>query len=251
MKRVILLGLSWSLAVSLSASEGSRNLWSARFALQPGGVVAVDNVQGAVSVEGWERPEVAVTVTKTALAPTDRLDDVRVSAESGAGYLKLRTLYPNNLEEPIRVDYHLYVPRRVRIEGLRTLVGDINVRDLEGPVDARSLLGNITEQDVAGPVVAQALTGNIAISLRALPDPSRPLLLDTVNGNLDLLLPPRADANLELRTVAGRIEGNYLFEASEAPGDGTRRARVGRGGVRVRLQTIRGNIRVGERDDLL
>jgi hypothetical protein len=250
-KHVILLGLSWSLAVSLAASEGSRIVWSARFALPPGGVLAVNNVQGAVSVEGWERPEVAVTVTKTALAPTDRLDDVRVSAESGAGYLRLRTLYPNNLEEPIRVDYQLYVPRRLRIERLRTLVGDINVRDLEGPVDARSLLGDITEQDVAGPVVAQALTGNIVVWLRALPDPSTPLLLDTVNGNLDLLLPPRADADLELRTVAGRIEGKYLFDVSATPGDGTRRARVGRGGVRVRLQTIRGNIRVGEREDLL
>jgi hypothetical protein len=250
-KHVILLGLSWSLAVSLSAAEGSRNVWSARFALLPGGVLALDNVQGAVSVEGWERPEVAVTVTKTALAPTDRLDDVQVSAESGAGYLRLRTLYPNNLEEPIRVDYQLHVPRRLRIERLRTLVGDINVRDVEGPVDARSLLGDITEQDVAGPVVAQALTGNVAVSLRALPDPSTPVLLETVNGNLDLLLPPRADADLELRTVAGRIEGKYLFEVSVAPGDGTRRARVGRGGVRVRLETIRGNIRVGERDDLL
>jgi len=250
-KRVILLGLSGCLAVSLSASGGSRNVWSARFALPLGGVLAVENVHGTVSVEGWERPEVAVTATKTALAPTDRLDDVRVSAESGAGFLRLRTLYPNNLDEPIRVDYVLQVPRRVRIEGIRTLVGDINVRDLEGRVDARTLLGNITEQDVAGAIVAHSLTGNIAVSLRALPDPSTPLLLDTVNGNLDLLLPPKADANLELRTVSGRIEGKYLFEASAAPGDRTRRAQVGRGGVRVRLQTIRGSIRVGERDDLL
>ena len=251
MKRVILLGLSGCLAVSLSASGGPRNVWSARFALPPGGVLAVENVHGTVAVEGWERPEVAVTATKTALAPTDRLDDVRVSAECGPGFLRLRTLYPNDLDEPIRVDYVLKVPRRVRIEGIRTLVGDINLRDLEGRVDARTLLGNITEQDVAGAIVAQALTGNIAVSLRALPDPSTPLLLDTVNGNLDLLLPPKADANLELRTVSGRIEGKYLFEASATPGDRTRRAQVGRGGVRVRLQTIRGNIRVGERNDLV
>ena len=251
MKRVILLGLGWSLAVSLAAAEGFQRAWSARFALPPGGVVAVENVQGTVAVEGWDRAEVEVSVTKTALAPTDRLDDVRVSAESGAASLTLRTLYPDDLQEPIRVDYRLRVPHRVRLEGVRTLVGDITVRDVEGPIDVRSLQGNIIEEDVAGPVVARALTGNIAVSLRALPGPSTPLLLDTVNGDLDLLLPPRANADLELRTVAGRIEGNYFFEASAVPGDNTRRARVGRGGVRVRLQTIRGNIRVGERDDLL
>jgi hypothetical protein len=239
------------LAVSLAAAEGFQHVWSARFALAAGGVVGVKNVQGTVAVEGWERAEVELIVAKTSLAPTDRLDDVCVSAESGVGSLMFRTLYPDDLREPIRVDYQLWVPRRVRLEGVYTLVGDIRVRNVEGPVDVRSLLGNIIEEDVAGPVVAQALTGDISVSLRALPGPSTPLLLDTVNGNLNLRLPPRANADLELRTVAGQIEGNYLFEASTTPGDNVRRARLGRGGVRVRLETIRGNIRVGERNDLL
>ena len=251
MKRLILFGLGLSLAVSLRASPASQRVWVARFVFPPGGSLAIENVQGTVSVEAWERAEVAVTVTKTALAPTDRLDEVRVSAESGPGTLTLRTIYPSNLAEPIRVDYQVRVPRQIRLERLRTLVGDIEVRDVDGPTDARSLHGNIKAEDVAGPVVAQALTGNIAVSLRALPGPSAPLLLDTVSGDLDLLLPPGPNADLELRTVAGRIEGNYLFEASAVPGEGARHARLGRGGVQVRLRTIRGDIRVGERADLL
>ena len=251
MKRLVLFALGLSLAVSLQASPASQRVWVARFVFPPGGSLAIENVQGTVSVEAWERGEVAVTVTKTALAPTDRLDDVRVSAESGPGTLTLRTVYPSDLREPIRVDYQVRVPQQIRLERLRTLVGDIEVHGVDGPTDARSLHGNIKAEDVAGPVVAQALTGNIAVSLRTLPGPSAPLLLDTVSGNLDLLLPPGANADLELRTVAGRIEGNYLFEASAVPGDGTRRARLGRGGVQVRLRTIRGDIRVGERADLL
>lgn len=251
MRPLILLWLGLSVAIPVSPAGGFQHVWVGRFALAPGGKVAVENVQGTLAVEGWDRAEVELTVTKTALAPTDRLNDVRVSVKSGEKSLTFRTVYPNDLAEPIRVDYRLRVPRLVRLESLRTLVGDITVRDVEGIVDARSLHGNITQENVAGSVVAQALTGNVAVSLRALPGPSAPMLLDTVNGNVELLLPPRANADLELRTVSGRIEGNYIFEASAVPGDRTRRTRVGRGGVRMRLSTIRGNIRVAERDDVL
>jgi hypothetical protein len=247
----ILVAVVLGAAISLSAADANQRVWAARFALAPGGKVAVENMHGAVQVEGWDRAEVQLTVTKIALAPTDRLNDVRVSVESGENSLTFRTVYPNDLEEPIRVDYRLRVPHRVRLDRLRTLVGDISVHDIEGTVDARSLQGNIVEEDVAGVVTAQALTGDVAVSMCSLPGPSTPLSLDTVNGNVSLLLPPHSNADLELRTVAGHIDGDYMFQASSVPGDSTRRARLGKGGVRVRLETIRGNIRVAERDDLL
>ena len=84
-----------------------------------------------------------------------------------------------------------------------------------------------------------------------MPANTAPLLLDTVNGNIDLLLPPRPNADLELSTVAGTIEGDYAFEVSSTPGDSTRRARLGLGGVTISLRTVRGSIRVAQRDDQL
>jgi DUF4097 and DUF4098 domain-containing protein YvlB len=165
--------------------------------------------------------------------------------------LKFRTVYPPHLEEPVRVNYRLRVPRQVRLSSLRTLEGNIAVHDVEGSVDARTLSGNIAQMNVTGRVVARALTGSILVSLRALPLGTAPLLLDSVNGNVVLLLPPRSNADLELSTVAGTIEGNYAFQISSVPGDSTRRTRVGLGGVTVSLRTVRGSIRVAERDDLL
>ena len=247
---VILLCAELSFAGPLQASPRFERSWSGRFALAPGGKLAVENVQGGVWVEGWDRAEVEVKVAKTTWGSSDRLDDVRIAIDFGDHSLRFRTLYPQDLDEPIRVDYRLRVPRQVRLQGLRTLQGDILVRDVEGVVDARTLKGNIEQVNVAGPLVASTLAGNIAVSLRALPEAQAPLVLDTLNGNVDLLLPPRPNADLELTAVSGRIEGNYLFEVSSVAGDGARRARVGRGGVRVVVRTVRGNIRVGERNDL-
>lgn len=235
----------------LSASQQLERAWYGRYQLPAGGSVAVENIQGDVSVEGWDRAEVEVTAAKTGAGEGDHLNDVRVVTEVGPRSLIVKTIYPAHLKGPVRVNYRLRVPRQVRLSSLRTLEGNIVVREVEGSVDARTLSGNIEQMNVTGRVVARALAGNIYVSLRALPATTAPLLLDTVNGNVTLLLPPRSNADLELRTVSGTIEGNYAFQISSTPGDTTRRTRLGLGGVTISLSTVRGSIRVAEQDDLL
>ncbi|MGO8735227.1 MAG: hypothetical protein ACLQVM_20815 [Terriglobia bacterium] len=251
LRACLFLCLAMACTATLSASQELERAWYGLYPLSPGGSVAVENIQGEVSVEGWDRAEVEVTAAKIGSGQGDNLDDVRVVTEIGDRSLKFRTVYPPHLEKPVRVNYRLRVPRQVRLSSLRTLEGNIAVHDVEGSVDARTLSGNIEQMNVTGRVVARALTGSILVSLRALPVGTAPLLLDTVNGNVVLLLPPRANADLELTTVAGTVEGNYAFQISSIPGDSTRRTRVGLGGVTVSLRTVRGSIRVAERDELL
>jgi len=237
-------------AVTLSASQVLERAWYGRYPLPAGGSVAVENIQGEISVAGWDRAEVEVTAVKIGTGRGEDLDDVRVVAELGLLSLKLRTVYPP-LEEPVRVNYRLRVPRQLSLSWLRTLEGNITVHDIEGAVEARTLSGNIEQTGATGRVVARTLTGSILVSLRALPASTAPLLLDTVNGNIALLLPPRPNADLELSTVAGTIQGDYTYEVSSTPGDSTRRARLGLGGVTISLRTVRGSICVAQRDDQL
>lgn len=251
LRACLFLCLGMACTATLSASQEIERAWYGLYPLSPGGSVAVENIQGEVSVEGWDRAEVEITAAKIGSGQGDNLEGVRVVTEIGDRSLKFRTVYPPHLEKPVRVNYCLRVPRQVRLSSLRTLEGNIAVHDVEGSVDARTLSGNIEQMDVTGRVVARALTGSILVSLRALPVGTAPLLLDTVNGNVVLLLPPRANADLELTTVAGTVEGNYAFQISSIPGDSTRRTRVGLGGVTVSLRTVRGSIRVAERDELL
>jgi DUF4097 and DUF4098 domain-containing protein YvlB len=181
-------------------------------------------------------------------APTDQLDDVQVAVEARDGGISFHTLYPPGLDTPIRVDYRLRVPRQVRLDDLSTLDGNIVVRDVDGAMEAHNLHGDIEGINLAGPVMAHALTGNIQLSLRAMPDPRQPLQLGTINGNVDLVMPAAANADLELYTVSGTIVGAYPFQVSDTPGDSTRHAQVGAGGVRVEVRTVRGNIHVGQSD---
>ncbi len=230
-------------------AHAAERVWEKRFALPPGGYVSVVNMQGSVLVEGWDRSEVEASVAMHSATPTDQIDDVQVAVQAREDGVVFHTLYPSGLDNPIRVDYRLRVPRQVRLEELSTLDGDIIVHNVEGSMKARSLHGDIEAIDVAGSVTANALTGNILLSLRAISNRPAPIQLATINGNVDLILPTHANANLELSTVAGNILGDYAFQVSDTPGDSIHRAQVGAGGPRVVLHTVRGNISVGEREE--
>jgi hypothetical protein len=245
-----LAGRSLRLGGAGSGAPEAR-LWVARYPLMPGGSVSIENIQGDIDIEGWDRAEVQVAVIKEAPGPTANPDDVHIDVESRDRRLVLRTVYPGQSDGSVRVDYRLRVPRQVQLERLRTVDGSIKVKQIEGSVDARTLNGNIEQMNVSGSVVARAINGNIAVSLRALPEPPAPIQLDTVNGHLFLSLPSQANADLQLSTVAGRVDSRYTFTVSDVPGDTTWRTRLGRGGTVVRLRTIRGNIRVTENEELL
>ena len=236
------------IAGGLSPAYGIEGDWVKCFAFPAGGRVSVENVDGNILVEGWDRAEVEATVAMHTPGPQGRFDDIHVAVEAKAGSLAFHTLYPADLEKPVRVDYRLRVPRQVQLEELSTLQGAIDVRSVEGSVKARNLRGDIKGMDVAGSVEARALTGNILISLRSLPDAGGEVKLETINGNLDLLVSTKVNADLELSTVAGRILGAFPYEVSSVPGDSTHRTRLGEGGAHIELRTVRGNISVGERD---
>ncbi len=251
MTRTILLAAVLGLLAGAPVAAEEQQVWTARYPLPPGGSLAVENVQGNIWIEGWDRAEAEITVIKTTQGQSGRLDDVRVAVERGEGSLTIRTLYGGGSAEPVRVDYRLRVPRQVELERLRTVEGDISVQNVEGSVDARSLNGNIRQVNVAGRVTAHALKGNIAVVLRALPDPTASLYLETLSGDVFLQLPAGANADVEASTLDGQVLGSYLFTASETPGDRWWRTRLGRGGVRIRLRTIHGNIHVGEAEEPL
>lgn len=242
-------GLGLLTAGSAFAREQRR--WMAYYPLAPGSQVVVENVQGSIWVEGWDRAEVEVVVIKTFATADAQPEDIVISVEQSEGELRLRTLYAAPLEEPARVDYRLRVPRQIKLKGLRTLEGNITVRNIEGSVEAQSLRGNITQVKISGAVTARTINGDVVVSLRALPEAATGISLEAASGNLFLLLPPGANADLEMSTTAGRIEGSLPMTVSAKPGDGALRARLGRGGTRVRLRTIRGNIHVAEGEELL
>ncbi len=240
----VLALLPWASAARSAPAE--RQSETVRYAFSPAGRIAVENVHGSIRVNAWSKPEVKVTIVKSAPAGCHCLDDASVTAERRPESLSLITVYSGSSTNPVQVDYEIEAPGGSRLDALRTVDGDIAVEGVEGGVTAQTLRGNIAESNVSGPLSGRALDGDIGISMRRARMAAGGLNLETITGNIFLTLPPHPNAMLSVATVAGKIECPHGLELAADNGGDARRAQFGRGGPMIRLSTVRGDIHVEE-----
>ncbi len=250
LRAAVVIGVTASLA-SAGARAAEVQVATARYPLEAGGRLSIQNVKGSIEVQGWDRDQVEVTVVKTAPRACGCLNQARVLASPEAGGWLFTTVYTGSVKAPLRVDYLVRAPEELRLERVSTLRGKIAIHNIEGAARADTLEGDIQETGVSGRLEARSLNGNIQVALRRMTGRGGGLSLETINGNIELVLPPRPNAELELSTVAGRIATPYALEASSVPGDTMKLKRLGRGGERLLLRTVRGNLSVEERAEIL
>src|SRR5665213_864354 len=116
----------------------------------PGGTIRIEGSTGELNVEGWDRPSVEVTVTRSAWSgDADRakrdLDMIQVAkpAMAGAGELTIDTTHTRFPRAT--VDYRIRVPRDSRLV-IRHGIGDVVVYDVGGDIDATNRVGGIVLQ---------------------------------------------------------------------------------------------------------
>ena len=127
------------------------------------GTIRGENAYGEVNVEGWDRPDVEVTVTRSEFrrddpharaAAQDYLNRIHVNTTKAAnGDLVISTSFPsrNRLVRLFRgwgdftLEYRIQAPRNSRL-AIREGKGDVIVTDVAGDIDARAHLGDVMVQ---------------------------------------------------------------------------------------------------------
>jgi hypothetical protein len=124
-----------------------------------GGTIRVSGSMGQLDVEGWDKPEVEITVAKSTYrsgTPKERdeatreLNLVRVVTErKSAGELVISTSYPSRKftrlfrgKTDVNLEYHIKVPRDSHLV-IRHDCGDVRLYDLTGSIDATSRAGDM------------------------------------------------------------------------------------------------------------
>jgi len=105
-------------------------------------------------------------------------------------------------------DLLITVPRHSSLELKTVNDGNIEVQDVEGEIDANDLNGKIVLKNIAGSVVAHSLNGEVVATLDRV-DPSKPMSFSTMNGNIDVTLPPTVKANVRMKTDNGEISSDF------------------------------------------
>lgn len=237
--------LAAALLVCALPGQAANQTFEQTYPLNSGGRFMLENVNGSVRVEGWQREEVEVRAVKSSFRGARDLDRVRIQVVSRPGAVAVRTLYPQGEGVEVAVEYVVHVPYRVLLGNVETINGSVVVSGVEGEGDLRSVNGNVEVLDSSGRFSAKTTNGNLRLELTRLLD-GKPMDIETVNGSVFLELPSNAHADLSVLNM----NGDFVSELPVVSTTGSLtspvfHARLGAGGGgQILLRTVNGGIRL-------
>jgi DUF4097 and DUF4098 domain-containing protein YvlB len=213
------------------------------YPLQPGGSFELQNVNGTIDVQGWDRNEVEIHAVKTAKQKESDLERVWIDVDAKPDAVSITTRYPQNEGVEVAVDYTIHVPHGARLEHIGTVNGTLRIAGVETMEDLRTVNGNIEVFEAGGSVHAHTTNGNVHLELAHLQDKNG-ATAETTNGSLVLAVPSDIQADLEARCLNGNFysELPIAMESSQRPRE--MHGKLGHGGVPIHLRTVNGGIRV-------
>ena len=210
------------------------------------GAIRIDpGMNGGITVNGWDRPDVWVRARIDTAADTDSEARSMVSAirfASGSGQIHAEGPEMDR-HHNWSVSYEIFAPRQSDLE-MKTFNGGIHLADLRGNIDFEALNGGVTLERLAGEVHGHTTNGGLHVTLAGDRWDGTGLNVETTNGGVSLNVPSSYSAHIETSTVNGgvnvefpitlhgRIDKNLSFDIGN--GGPTIRATTTNGGVRIR-----------------
>ncbi len=152
-------------AASAPAGLAITKEFNQTYPLQPGGSFELQNVNGTVDVQGWDRDTIEIHAVKTAKHKESDLDLVSIDVDAKPSVVSVATRYPQNEGVEVAVEYTVHVPHCAHVEHLGTVNGTLRVSGIERVEDLRTVNGNIEVFEAGGSVHARTTNGNVHLEL--------------------------------------------------------------------------------------
>lgn len=248
--------LAVALVAAPVAADTAQERFEQTYAFSAGQRLSLENTNGDVWVETWDRDEVLVQATKRVktrggASADEVLADVRIEVEVDARGIEIETEYPRRglgffgwNDASISVEYDIKVPRRANLE-LQTVNGEIEVAGVAGDLQLSSTNGGISVVDSAGRVDASTTNGGIRVELDEVADAR--MEFRTTNGGIRLDLPSSIRASVSARTTNGSIETDFPVTVAGTVKRTRLEGDINGGGPLIEMRTTNGSIRIRER----
>jgi hypothetical protein len=167
---------------------------------------------GKLPVEGYSGSEIIITSSSEDFTPPEKAKGLKAIYPSGTDNSGIGLDVEKN-GNTITVtcivpftqagEYKIRVPDNLALEfesGCERS-NEISVENTKNEIDIKSCQ-NIDLKNVTGPLVLSTISGNINISFSAI-NSDKPFSINSISGDIDVTLPGKTAANMELRTITG------------------------------------------------
>ena len=213
-------------------------------ALPDGRPLVIEITIGAVRIEGWDRPDVEVTVERRAPA-ADQFPRVPVSiAEVPPGVVVSALQTANTTDPALRSDVTVRLPRSATIERLQVFEGRISIDRFNGSINANIRRGPIEARDISGTVRLSTEIGPVTLTNARL-SANGLLRLRTFNGDVTLTLAQRpADARIMALALNGTIKSEIPLTLRDSWGPRWGEATLGKGQPVIAIDVVTGAVEI-------
>jgi hypothetical protein len=263
----IILGAALVAPAALSAQgrQTERDAFTLSERVPAGQWIRVRNVNGEMRVRGSNGDKVEITATKTWRRGDPR--DVRIETKkSSDGSILVCAIWTENTvctedrysshsddrrswndrdRNDVAVEFDIRVPKGVKV-GVWSVNGAVNVDGVTNEVRAGTVNGSVDAISTGGPVQASTVNGGIRATMGRL-DGDQDLTFSTVNGSVVAEFTGDIDADIDLSTVNGRFQTDWPVTISGRIDPRHLRATLGKGGRRIKLSTVNGNVELRKR----
>ena len=171
-------------------------------------LIDVSLVQGSITVRGTNRKDVLVTARPGADRSSRRSDPDatgmrRIPQTAGFRISEVANRVKMESDSPNRpITFEIEAPARTNLKLSAVNGGEILIENIEGELDVSNVNGGITLNGVAGVVNAGTTNGSVRATFTRV-TAARPMSFYSLNGSVDVTLPPTTKANLRLRSHPG------------------------------------------------
>ncbi|MEP6783587.1 MAG: DUF4097 family beta strand repeat-containing protein [Acidobacteriota bacterium] len=184
-------------------------------------LIDVSLVQGSITVRGVNRKDVQVIAHPEAERPNRRADPEamglhRIPQTTGfriteeANRVKISSDSPNR-----SMTFEIEAPAHANLQLHTVNGGEILVENIEGDLDISNVNGGITLNGVGGSVNAGTTNGNVRATLTRV-TAQKDMAFTSLNGTVDVTLPPATKANLRLRSDHGEVYSDFDVQLSSS-----------------------------------
>jgi DUF4097 and DUF4098 domain-containing protein YvlB len=214
---------------------------------------SLDNINGSVAIDTWDRSEIRVIAVKKAKSQED-LDAIDVQIQASDDHVGVKTKYNRNEGSFFSrwtnsgdVTYTVTVPAEASLRLVKTVNGSVKVDGVGGEVEVSTVNGSIDTTGLRNDARIETVNGSVKARFTSV-SADQSIHIGSVNGRTEIILPEDASCGIKARTVNGRIRTDFGLAVDKPKfGPGNRlNGQLGNGSANVDLSTVNGGIRVSK-----
>jgi DUF4097 and DUF4098 domain-containing protein YvlB len=223
------------------------------------GTVALENVNGSVTIEAWDKNEVRVEYTKTGsdkeiMSMVDvRIDNTKDRIQIEANYDRWKGDNSGDWVKwkgrNLSVNFKLTVPRNAALDQIETVNGSVILSGLTNNCKVSTVNGQVSAKNLRGNANLSTVNGTVDADFDKLEANSR-INLSTVNGKVIMVIPSDSSATVKADTVNGSITNDLGLPVHKGEYVGRDMyGKLGNGEAKVKLDSVNGGLSINRRQD--